>query len=73
MQVSLIDLLLYHLTSVLLCRCPNNLKHMHGLPKSENGYNLLASLLEYDPAKRITAESALSHPYFQEEPRPVKK
>ncbi|CDS06373.1 Putative CMGC/CDK/CDK8 protein kinase [Lichtheimia ramosa] len=59
-----------HLSSFPMC--PNNLKHMHGLPKSENGYNLLASLLEYDPAKRITAESALSHPYFQEEPRPVK-
>ncbi|KAI7855954.1 kinase-like domain-containing protein [Circinella umbellata] len=39
--------------------CPNNLKHLPGLPKN------------YDPAKRITAEKALSHPYFQEEPRPV--
>ncbi|KAG2218511.1 hypothetical protein INT45_004113, partial [Circinella minor] len=51
--------------------CPNNLKHLPGLPKSESGFNLLAQLLDYDPAKRITAEKALSHPYFQEEPRPV--
>ena len=54
-------------------RCPNNLKHLPGLPKSESGFNLLAQLLDYDPAKRITAEKALSHPYFQEEPRPVMK
>lgn len=42
-------------------------------PKSEAGFNLLASLLEYDPAKRITAEKALSHQYFQEDPKPVMK
>lgn len=46
---------------------------MCGSTKSAAGFNLLASLLEYDPAKRITAEKALEHPYFQEEPRPVMK
>ncbi|ORY96912.1 kinase-like domain-containing protein [Syncephalastrum racemosum] len=53
----------------------NNLKQVYqsmcGSTKSASGFNLLASLLEYDPAKRITAEKALEHPYFQEEPRPV--
>ena len=42
-------------------------------PKSEAGFNLLSALLEYDPAKRITAEKALNHPYFQEDPKPVMK
>lgn len=41
--------------------------------KSEAGFNLLSSLLEYDPLKRITAEDALNHPYFQEEPKPLMK
>ncbi|KAG0740121.1 hypothetical protein G6F57_000975 [Rhizopus arrhizus] len=55
-------------------QCPNNLKQVYqimGCPKSESGFNLLSALLEYDPAKRITAEKALSHPYFQEEPKPI--
>ena len=28
------------------------------------GYELLASLLEYDPEKRLTARQAMDHPYF---------
>ncbi|ORX50943.1 Pkinase-domain-containing protein [Hesseltinella vesiculosa] len=54
--------------------CSNNLKQAYQMMpghKSEAGFNLLASLLEYDPAKRITAEKALNHPYFQEDPKPV--
>ncbi|ANB14956.1 cyclin-dependent serine/threonine protein kinase SSN3 [Sugiyamaella lignohabitans] len=33
------------------------------------GFELLSDLLEYDPAKRITANDALLHPYFTEAPR----
>ncbi|KAL0075088.1 hypothetical protein F4703DRAFT_1889207 [Phycomyces blakesleeanus] len=54
-------------------QCSNNLKHMYQMipgVKSESGFNLFSALLEYDPAKRITAEKALAHPYFQEDPKP---
>ncbi|CAG8609582.1 12555_t:CDS:10, partial [Acaulospora morrowiae] len=37
---------------------------------TENGINLMSKLLTYDPAKRITAEEALKHPYFTESPLP---
>jgi len=33
------------------------------------GFRLLQSLFEYDPAKRITAQEALMHPYFSEAPQ----
>lgn len=37
------------------------------------GIDLISSLMEYDPAKRITAEDALKHPYFTEAPMPKHK
>lgn len=33
----------------------------------ENLLDLLKKMLVYDPARRITAEQALSHPWFQEQ------
>ncbi|KAJ2223055.1 cyclin-dependent protein kinase [Coemansia sp. RSA 485] len=40
--------------------------------KSELGFQLLASLLEYDPDRRISAADALDHAYFKEDPKPVR-
>ncbi|KAJ1933021.1 cyclin-dependent protein kinase [Linderina pennispora] len=40
--------------------------------KSESAFALLSSLLEYDPDRRISAKDALEHPYFKDEPRPVR-
>jgi cell division cycle 2-like len=35
-----------------------------------SGVDLLASLLSFDPDDRLTAEDALKHPYFREDPKP---
>ncbi|KAL5991120.1 hypothetical protein ACLOJK_012026 [Asimina triloba] len=40
---------------------------------SEAGFDLLNKLLTYDPDKRITAEAALNHEWFQEVPLPQSK
>ncbi|GAA5835105.1 hypothetical protein JCM11251_000165 [Rhodosporidiobolus azoricus] len=37
---------------------------------SSLGLDLMQKLLTYDPAQRITAEEALKHPYFEENPLP---
>ncbi|GAB5588966.1 cyclin-dependent protein kinase [Umbelopsis nana] len=61
-----------HLSSFV--QYPNQLKSVYQLmpgAKSEAGFNLLSALLEYDIEKRISAEDALNHAYFQEEPKPV--
>lgn len=36
---------------------------------NQRQFELLSSLLEYDPAKRITADEALLHPFFTEPPK----
>jgi len=36
-----------------------------GPPPHRDGLALMKSLLEYDPLKRLSAEQALEHPYFQ--------
>ncbi|CAA2996511.1 cyclin-dependent kinase G-2-like isoform X1 [Olea europaea subsp. europaea] len=40
---------------------------------SDAGFDLLNKLLTYDPDKRITAEAALKHEWFQEVPLPKSK
>ncbi|KAL0364299.1 UNVERIFIED_CONTAM: Cyclin-dependent kinase G-2 [Sesamum angustifolium] len=40
---------------------------------SDAGFDLLNKLLTYDPEKRITAEAALNHEWFQEVPLPKSK
>ena len=35
---------------------------------SDLGLDLMLKMMTYDPSKRITAEEALKHPWFKEEP-----
>ena len=36
---------------------------------SDLGLDLLQKMMTYDPSKRLSAEEALKHPWFREEPR----
>lgn len=49
----------------------NQLRNRFGSLLSDEGFNLMNGFLTYCPSKRLTAESALQHKYFNEEPRPV--
>lgn len=40
---------------------------------TEQGYDILKKCLQYDPSKRITAEVALNHPYFEDVSPELKK
>lgn len=44
-----------------------------GITLSHHGHHLLTKLLAYDPAQRISAQEALQHPWFQENPKPKPK
>ncbi|KAJ3282053.1 cyclin-dependent protein kinase [Rhizoclosmatium sp. JEL0117] len=37
---------------------------------TEQGFQLLSGTFEYDPIKRLSADDALKHPYFMEDPLP---
>jgi serine/threonine protein kinase len=43
------------------------------LPRQMSGAarDILLKMLAYDPGQRITAEQALAHPYFREDPKPM--
>uniref|UniRef100_A0A0A9WWK9 Cyclin-dependent kinase G-2 n=1 Tax=Lygus hesperus TaxID=30085 RepID=A0A0A9WWK9_LYGHE len=38
---------------------------------SNTGFELLCSMLQLEPRRRISAEQALQHPYFREHPTPI--
>ncbi|PVZ96877.1 hypothetical protein BB558_005626 [Smittium angustum] len=39
--------------------------------KSDDSFSLLSKMLEYNPNKRISAQAALTHSFFKEDPTPV--
>lgn len=44
---------------------PDSLDHL--VPTlDEQGVDLMEQMLQYDPAKRITAADAMKHPYFSD-------
>lgn len=52
---------------------PGTLKERFGSFLSEAGLDFLRKLLALDPYKRLTAMSAVHHPFFKEEPLPSTK
>lgn len=60
----------YHALQSMKVYPPNLDSWYHSISgKSQKGYQLLSSLLEYDPITRATAADALVHPFFLEAPR----
>ncbi|CAL1532606.1 unnamed protein product [Lymnaea stagnalis] len=49
----------------------NSVRNRFGSYLTDLGFDLLNRFFAYDPEKRITAEEALDHDYFQESPLPV--
>lgn len=49
---------------------PGNLKERFGTFMSDTGLDFLGKLLALDPYKRLTAMSAVHHPFFKEDPLP---
>jgi len=50
---------------------PSKLRQSIQINANGTAFDLLTKMIEYDPAKRITAEEALKHPYFKEPPLPA--
>ncbi|CAO1629306.1 unnamed protein product [Parajaminaea phylloscopi] len=48
------------------------LQWYHSRSRSTAGFDLFESLLQYDPGKRMTAEEALKHAWFREDPVPTR-
>ena len=57
--------LLPHASQLRLPDQPYNYLRRQFPALSDTGVQLLNGLLTYDPAKRVTAQEALHHPYFQ--------